>query len=90
MDHADGGIAGACAEYDDDVGRFTVIRVNVSCVYTRSSGVNTYRTGCLQQATTRPPCPHRPRYRLLGLDHVTIDDDDLFLVERLLSYLVVS
>ena len=26
----------------------------------------------------------------LCLDHVTIDDDDLFLAERLLSYLVVS
>ena len=26
----------------------------------------------------------------LFLDHVTIGDDDLFLVERLLSYLVVS
>ena len=40
--------------------------------------------------TTRPPCPHRSGHRCLCLDHVTIDDDDLFLVERLLSYLVVS
>ena len=64
VDHADGGVAGACAEYDGDVGRCTVIRVNMSCVHTRSSGVNTY-LGCLQQATTRPPCPHRSGYRLL-------------------------
>ena len=35
VDHADGDIAGACEGYDDDVGRCTVIRVNMSCVYTR-------------------------------------------------------
>ena len=40
--------------------------------------------------TTRPPCPHHSGHRCLCLDHVRIDDDDLFLVERLLSYLVVS
>ena len=33
VDHADGGIAGACAEYDDDVGRCTVIRVNVMHIH---------------------------------------------------------
>ena len=89
MDHADGGIAGACAEYDDDVGRCTVY-ASICRAYTLDGreyapervAYNKQRHVLLVRTAQDIVC--------LFLDHVTIGDDDLFLVERLLSYLVVS